>query len=115
MPAAQAPYEERTSLNTGGKARVAAAAAKLIQPGMTVVIDGGTTAPQVARELPSDLVATVVTRSPTVAVELLGKTNIETVLVGAGSSGTRRSRRALPLWSSRCASTPTCPSGESPA
>jgi DeoR/GlpR family transcriptional regulator of sugar metabolism len=82
MAAAQATYEERTSLNAGGKARVAAAAVKLVQPAMTFVLDGGTTALHVARGLPSDLVATVVTHSPAVAVELLGKTNIETVLVG---------------------------------
>jgi DeoR/GlpR family transcriptional regulator of sugar metabolism len=82
MPAAQATYEERATLNTSGKSRVAAVAARLVQPGMTFVLDGGTTALQVARELPQDLVATVVTHSPTVAVELLGKTNIETVLVG---------------------------------
>jgi DeoR/GlpR family transcriptional regulator of sugar metabolism len=82
LPAAQVTYEERATLNTSGKSRVAVAAAKLVQPGMTFVLDGGTTALQVARELPKDLVATVVTHSPTVAVELLGKTNIETVIVG---------------------------------
>jgi DeoR/GlpR family transcriptional regulator of sugar metabolism len=82
IPAAQATYEERAMLNTSGKSRVAVVAARLVQPGMTFVLDGGTTALQVARELPQDLVATVVTHSPTVAVELLGKTNIETVLVG---------------------------------
>lgn len=82
MPAAQVAYEERATLNTAGKSRVATAAAKLIHPGMTFVLDGGTTALQVARSLPQDLVATVVTHSPTVAVELLGKTNIETVLIG---------------------------------
>jgi DeoR/GlpR family transcriptional regulator of sugar metabolism len=82
LPAAQASYEERTSLNTSGKVRVATAAAGLVQPGMTAVIDGGTTALQVARSLPADLEATIVTHSPTVAVELLGKPNIDIVLVG---------------------------------
>ncbi len=82
LPVAQATYDERATLNTSGKARVAATAARLVQPGMTVVLDGGTTALQVARELPQDVVATVVTHSPTVAVELLGKPNIETVLIG---------------------------------
>lgn len=82
MPAAQATYEERATLNTGGKERVAAAAVALLQPGMTVVMDGGTTALQVARRLPGDLPLTVVTHSPTVAVELLAKPNVDTVLVG---------------------------------
>lgn len=82
VPAAQAPYAERTSLNTSGKSLVAAAAAARLHAGMTVVLDGGTTALQVARLLPDDLTATVVTHSPIVAVELLGKPQIETVLVG---------------------------------
>lgn len=82
MPAAQATYDERTSLNSDSKSRVAAAAAALVEPGMTFVLDGGTTALQVARALPDDLLATAVTHSPTVAVELMPKTNVETVLVG---------------------------------
>lgn len=82
LPAAQAAYEERASLNTDGKTRVAAVAASLVQPGMTVVLDGGTTALQIARRLADDLAATIVTHSPTVAVELLGRSNIEAVLLG---------------------------------
>lgn len=82
LPVAQVAYEERTTLNIDGKSRVASAAVTLIRPDMTVVLDGGTTAVEVARRLPPDLVATVVTHSPTVAVELLGRTNVETVLVG---------------------------------
>lgn len=82
VPAAQATYEERTSLNTDGKTRVAAAAVPLIQAGMTLVLDGGTTALHIARGLPDDLAATVVTHSPVVAVELLAKRNIEVVLIG---------------------------------
>ena len=44
--------------------------ASLIQPGQVVILDGGTTALQVARHLAPGLRATVVTHSPTVAVEL---------------------------------------------
>ncbi len=82
IPAAQATYQERTSLNTAAKSAVAVAAVELIQPGMTVVIDGGTTALQVARRLPDELAVTVVTHSPTVAVELLDKPRAEIFLVG---------------------------------
>jgi DeoR/GlpR family transcriptional regulator of sugar metabolism len=82
VPAAQVAYEERAGLNLPGKSRVAVAAARLVQPGMTFVLDGGTTALQVARELPDGLRATVVTHSPTVAVELLNRPDIETVLIG---------------------------------
>jgi DeoR/GlpR family transcriptional regulator of sugar metabolism len=82
VPAAQADYPARASLNPDGKARVADAAARLVQAGMTVVLDGGTTALQVARALPADLAATIVTHSPTVAVELLEKPSVEIVLIG---------------------------------
>jgi DeoR/GlpR family transcriptional regulator of sugar metabolism len=84
LPAApaQAAYEERTRINPEAKDKVAAAAAALIHPGMTVVLDGGTTALRVARGLRPDLNVTIVTHSPTVAVELLTKPGVETVLIG---------------------------------
>lgn len=82
VPVAQAPYETRETLHTSSKTKVAAAAARLIEPGMTVVLDGGTTALRVARALPAGLEATIVTHSPTVAVELLPKTGIEVVIIG---------------------------------
>lgn len=82
IPAAQVAYDERAELNLDGKSRVARAAVELIQPGMTLVLDGGTTALQVARALPADLEATIVTHSPTVAVELLAQPRIDTVLIG---------------------------------
>jgi DeoR/GlpR family transcriptional regulator of sugar metabolism len=82
IPAAQVVYDDRIDLNSVGKTRVARAAVDLIQPGMTLVLDGGTTALHVARALPADLDATIVTHSPTVAVELLAKPRIDTVLIG---------------------------------
>ncbi len=45
-------------------------------------MDGGTTAAQLARQLPQDLAATVVTHSPTIAVELVEKPAIDVVLIG---------------------------------
>jgi DeoR/GlpR family transcriptional regulator of sugar metabolism len=65
-----------------GKRRVAAAAARLIQPGMTVILDGGTTALAVVRALPRDLGATIVTHSPTVAVALVDHPAVEVFLLG---------------------------------
>jgi len=47
-----------------------------------VFLDGGTTAIQVARHLPPELRATVVTHSPNVAVELVSHANIEVELIG---------------------------------
>src|SRR5690606_21189897 len=65
-------YAARTSIATDEKARIGAVAAKLVRPGSTVILDGGTTALAVAKHLPRDLSATVVTHSPTVASALIG-------------------------------------------
>lgn len=80
-PAAR-PYPARTGLATASKERVARRAAALIHPGMTVVLDGGTTALALARALPAHLRATVVTPSPLVAVALAETTDVEVVMLG---------------------------------
>jgi DeoR/GlpR family transcriptional regulator of sugar metabolism len=64
------------------KERVAAAAARLVEPGRTAIIDGGTTALAVVRALPLDLRATVVTHSPTVAAALVDHRDVEVFLLG---------------------------------
>ena len=79
---AVADYASRTSIAVDGKDRVAAAAAALVRPGSTAILDGGTTTLAVAKALPEDLEATVVTHSPTVAVALLDHRDIEVFLLG---------------------------------
>ncbi|MEV7095383.1 DeoR/GlpR family DNA-binding transcription regulator [Amycolatopsis sp. NPDC051045] len=79
---AVADYATRTAIAVDGKDRVAAAAADLVRPGSTVILDGGTTTLAVAKALPHDLDATVVTHSPTVAVALLEHRGIEVFLLG---------------------------------
>ena len=79
---AVADYASRTAIAVDGKDRVAALAAGLVRPGSTVILDGGTTTLAVARALPDDLEATVVTHSPTVAVALLDHPGIEVFLLG---------------------------------
>jgi DeoR/GlpR family transcriptional regulator of sugar metabolism len=79
---AVADYASRTAIAVDGKERVAAIAAGLVRPGSTVILDGGTTTLAVARALPKDLEATVVTHSPTVAVALLDHPGIEVFLLG---------------------------------
>ncbi|ADJ46496.1 DeoR family transcriptional regulator [Amycolatopsis mediterranei S699] len=79
---ALADYSSRTSIAVGGKDRVATVAAALVRPGSTVILDGGTTTLALAKALPEDLEATVVTHSPTVAVALLGHPGIEVFLLG---------------------------------
>lgn len=80
-PAAQ-PYLARTTLATASKERVARTAVALIEPGATVVLDGGTTALALARALPASLRATILTPSPSVAVALAESTEVEIVMLG---------------------------------
>jgi DeoR/GlpR family transcriptional regulator of sugar metabolism len=56
--------------------------ATLIRPGQVVILDGGTTAIQVARHLAPELRATIVTHSPHVAVELATHRGIEIIVLG---------------------------------
>jgi DeoR/GlpR family transcriptional regulator of sugar metabolism len=79
---AVADYAGRTAIAVDGKNRIAAAAARLVRPGSTVILDGGTTTLAVAKALARDLEATVVTHSPTVAVALLDHPGIEVFLLG---------------------------------
>ena len=77
-----ADYATRTGVAPESKERVAAVAAKLIQPGSTVILDGGTTALAVARALPAELFAHVITHSPTVAVALVDHPTVDVYLLG---------------------------------
>ncbi|WP_370963368.1 DeoR/GlpR family DNA-binding transcription regulator [Amycolatopsis sp. cg9] len=79
---AVADYASRAGIAVDGKDRIAAVAAGLVRPGSTVILDGGTTTLAVAKALPRDLEATVVTHSPTVAVALLDHAGIEVFLLG---------------------------------
>ncbi|GIH97700.1 DeoR/GlpR family DNA-binding transcription regulator [Planobispora siamensis] len=79
---AVADYTTRQGVEVSGKQRVAAAAAALVEPGATVILDGGTTALAVVRALPADLRATVVTHSPTVAAALVDHREVEVYLIG---------------------------------
>lgn len=79
---AVADFAARTAIGTDAKAEVARLAAALVRDGQTVGLDGGTTAQQVARALPPGLRATVVTHSPTVAVELATHPSVEVIVVG---------------------------------
>jgi DeoR/GlpR family transcriptional regulator of sugar metabolism len=72
----------RERVEPASKERVAAAAARLVVPGCTAIIDGGTTALAVAKALPLDLAATVVTHSPTVAAALVDHRDVEVFMLG---------------------------------
>ncbi|MGW0034456.1 DeoR/GlpR family DNA-binding transcription regulator [Streptomyces sp. NPDC003314] len=79
---AVADYGTRQSVAPDGKRKVASAAAGLVQPGGTVILDGGTTALAVARAFPKDLTCTVITHSPTIAVALLDHPRVEVFMLG---------------------------------
>jgi DeoR/GlpR family transcriptional regulator of sugar metabolism len=64
------------------KVAIGRAAAALVQPGQIVFMDGGTTAVQMARHLDPHLRATVITHSPSVAIELVSHAGIEVVMIG---------------------------------
>jgi DeoR/GlpR family transcriptional regulator of sugar metabolism len=80
--AAVGDFATRQQLAPDGKVAIGRAAAKLVRPGQVVILDGGTTTLQLARHLPPDLKATVVTHSPTIAVALVEHPSIEVVLIG---------------------------------
>ncbi|CAG4893512.1 DeoR/GlpR family DNA-binding transcription regulator [Paraburkholderia saeva] len=75
-------FAGRQGIESTAKAAIGRAAAQMIAPGQIAIVDGGTTAVQLARHLPRDLRATIVTHSPSVAVELAQHTALEVILIG---------------------------------
>ena len=84
LPASPAvvDFAGRQQLASDAKIDIGRAAAKMVRPGQIVILDGGTTTLQLAKHLPLDLKATVVTHSPTIAVALAEHPSIEVVLIG---------------------------------
>jgi DeoR/GlpR family transcriptional regulator of sugar metabolism len=66
--------EEKVELGRAGAAR--------IEAGQVVILDGGTTAVQIARHLDPQLRATIVTHSPNIAVELAAHPHVEIIMLG---------------------------------
>jgi len=75
-------FASRLTVATDEKRLIGRAAAGMVRAGQVVILDGGTTAVQIARHFPPDLKATVVTHSPTIAIELVEHRNIEVILIG---------------------------------
>lgn len=72
----------RAAVSVREKVALGRRGAAMIQPGQVVILDGGTTAIQVARHLAPELKATLVTHSPNVAVELAAHPRIEIIMLG---------------------------------
>lgn len=79
---ATADIHARQNIAADSKQALARAASKMIQNGQIVLLDGGTTTLHLAKCLPKTLQATVVTHSPTIAVELANHPHVEVVLIG---------------------------------
>lgn len=77
-----ADFAGRESITTEGKKAIGRAAAQMIRPGQVVILDGGTTAREMARHIPLELQLTIVTHSPTIALELVNHPQVEVILIG---------------------------------
>jgi DeoR/GlpR family transcriptional regulator of sugar metabolism len=73
---------EREQLSPKDKIDLGRAGASMIRTKQVVILDGGTTALQVARHLAPDLRATIVTHSPTVAVEAAKHPYVDIIMLG---------------------------------
>jgi len=73
LPASPAivDYGRRRAVALDSKTRVAAAAAALIEPDATVILDGGTTTLAMVAAIPTALPCRIITHSPTIAAALL--------------------------------------------
>jgi DeoR/GlpR family transcriptional regulator of sugar metabolism len=74
-------FEDRTVEAAPQKRRIAAAVAELIQPGETILLDGGTTTFEVARALAGKPLQ-VVTNSLPIASLLVNRAEVELIFVG---------------------------------
>ena len=80
--AAMGDLHVREQVSPRDKIALGRAGAALIRPKQVVILDGGTTALQVAVHLPSDLRATIVTHSPTVAIALANHPHVDIIMLG---------------------------------
>ncbi|WP_187326906.1 DeoR/GlpR family DNA-binding transcription regulator [Martelella lutilitoris] len=78
----QADFRYRQKIAAGEKARIAAAAAAFIEPGMTLMIDDSSTAANLATHLPQRLPLTVISNNLSVISELAGVAGIELMALG---------------------------------
>jgi DeoR/GlpR family transcriptional regulator of sugar metabolism len=72
----------REQVSPKDKIELGRVGASMIRSNQVVILDGGTTALQVARQLAPDLHATIVTHSPTVAVEAAKHSHVDIIMLG---------------------------------
>jgi DeoR/GlpR family transcriptional regulator of sugar metabolism len=76
------PLGERRARDSAEKRRLAEAAVRLIRPGQTVIVDGGTTHLALVAALPPDLSVTIVTHAPGIAAALEAYAASDVILIG---------------------------------
>lgn len=101
-------HASRAGIAPESKQRVAARAVELIAPGSVVILDSGTTGLAIARALPPDLAATIVTHSPATAAALAEHPNVEVFVLEVGSTSAARPPAAPRRPRRPMASRPTC-------
>jgi DeoR/GlpR family transcriptional regulator of sugar metabolism len=77
-----ASFDQRLRVSPEAKAHLAEAALPLLEGANVIVLDGGTTALELARRLPAGRSCTVLTNSPPVASALAEHSRVEVVLIG---------------------------------
>jgi DeoR/GlpR family transcriptional regulator of sugar metabolism len=80
--AAVADLRIREQVSPEDKIELGRCGAAMIRENQVVILDGGTTALQVARHLAPGLRATIVTHSPTVAVEAARHASVDIIMLG---------------------------------
>jgi DeoR/GlpR family transcriptional regulator of sugar metabolism len=81
-PPEAASFVQRLHVAPETKAHLAEAALPLLEGASVIVLDGGTTALELARRLPPQRECTVITNSPPVASALAEHPSVEVVLIG---------------------------------
>jgi DeoR/GlpR family transcriptional regulator of sugar metabolism len=76
------PYAARLEQSPEAKVAIARATSRLLRNGQLIVLDSGTTTLEVARHLPPDLDATVITNSPPIAVALAEHRKVDVTVIG---------------------------------
>lgn len=79
---AEAPWRQRLNVNAEAKKRVAARAAEMIEPGMTLLLDSSTTVFWLARQISSVRDLTVITNGLETAGELAASSDTQVFLAG---------------------------------
>jgi len=76
------PYAARLEQAPDAKAAIARATSRLLRHGQVILLDSGTTTLEVARHLPPELDATVITNSPPIAVALADHPTLSVTVLG---------------------------------